>query len=219
MRYSSSWALVIGLALLVGCAGEVSSPRPFESTKTNVDKKRSRTPTDGTDDDTSPSEGDPLPSDGVDPNDVEPPLPPGMPPPDTNWLGGLPSTDWVEFGGSGFCKYRARLVDVRVTVRLTATGRIATTFVTATAEEEGLDGCELETIAPNLHKYTYSPEAPTEGPFTTKNVSGNLPAVEMTGEVVITDPTKGTATLRWRRTDVGPPLDWKLTAQVPLVRT
>lgn len=216
MKVSSPLA-IIGLLAAAGCAGEVAPPRPFESATADVEGKRPRTAPTATSDEAPPAD-DASPSDGADPTDVDPPLPPGMPAPDTAWLGVLPATEWATFGGAPYCTYRARLTNVRVNVRLTATGRIVATFVTGTAEEQGLDGCEHQPIPPNLHKYTYSPDAPSEGPFTARNVAGNKPAAEMTGEVVITDPTTGRATLRWRRIDAKAPLDWTITAAVPLQR-
>jgi hypothetical protein len=215
MRYFSSLA-VIGLVAITACGGEMTPPPPFEPAEA---AKRPKEPKGPGQSDAPADEGAPVP-DEVDPNgDVDPTLPPGMPPPDTAWIGTLASTEWVTFGGEPFCTYRVRLVDVRVNVRLTATGRIVTTFVSGTAVEEGLNGCGNQPIPPNLHRYTYSPAAPTEGAFTAKNVPGNKPAAEMAGEVLVTDPTTGRATLRWRRTDAKAPLDWVITAQVPLKKT
>jgi hypothetical protein len=112
-----------------------------------------------------------------------------------------------------------------VSVKLTrdAAGKSVAARVLGTAIEEVVGSCPHAAIPPNPHVYTLtSPGADTVFAATPgQNVPGvaNDPPAALTVTVKASGPASTEAvTLRWRRNDFGPPLDWTITAQVPLTK-
>lgn len=132
------------------------------------------------------------------------------------WKGALAATLPVEFGGGQECKYRITLK--QVTVDVTAAGNeIVAATVTALAFEEVLSaGCNNTPIPAHTHTYALTIASVLAGGVSRLELAGpstNHPAAALVvqGDFRTTNPS---LSLQWHRTDYGPPLDWRVSANV-----
>jgi hypothetical protein len=136
------------------------------------------------------------------------------------WKGTLSATKPVQFGGGQNCVYRITLQGVKVDIVSAANGDIVAANVTATAIEQVLTPSCSNTAIP-AHTHTYALVTATVLPGGTGHLelaglSTNRPAASLfiEGDLTAASPT---LSLEWHRTDYGPPLDWRIAAQVTAV--
>lgn len=200
---ASVWLVVGAGAWLSGCGNDstASAPPPL-ATGTPVVRDAAAETTDARSLDASPSPG------------VEAGAP------SSHFTGSLAATATADFGGSPYCKYRITLKQVAVDVAFDGAGEVIGGSVSNLAVEESVPPCPNATVPPNIHKYTAASASklPSGG---VRIVLGpdheNQPKASL---VLEGDFRGGTAqgSFEWHRTDQGPPLDWRVTAKIPLVR-
>ena len=133
------------------------------------------------------------------------------------WRGAVGATLPVEFGGGGYCRYRITLEQVKVDVVAAASGEVVAATVTATALEEVVSpSCQTATIP--SHTQTYALVRATVlpsgvGHLELVGLSTNDPPASLVveGDFHTASPA---LSLAWHRTNQGPPLDWRVSAQV-----
>lgn len=143
-------------------------------------------------------------------------------PDSVRWTGSLATTKAVEFGGSPYCKYEITLKQIEVDVTLTKTGEVVSAVVRNVATEASLPPCTYQPQAPSAHQYSFgsSKTSANKGlELTMTAASANKPKASL----VVVGPLAGSSgvanvTLEWHRTDQPAPLDWRVTATVPVTR-
>lgn len=147
--------------------------------------------------------------------------PPDAGPDSVRWTGTLATTKTVEFGGSPYCKYRVTLKQIEIDVTMKKTGEVVNALVKNVAVEESVPPCTFPPQPPNAHQYSLgsSKPAPTGlqldfAPFATNKPKATL---VMVGPLDGASPS-ATVSLEWHRTDQPAPLDWRVTAVVPVAR-
>jgi hypothetical protein len=120
------------------------------------------------------------------------------------------------FGGGQNCLYRITLQQVKVDIVAYASGDIVAASVTARAFEEVLTPSCGTPIPAHTHTYaliraTVLPSG--MGHLELAGISTNRPAASLVieGDFRTESPT---LSLAWHRTDYGPPLDWRVNAQL-----
>jgi hypothetical protein len=132
------------------------------------------------------------------------------------WKGTLGSTIPVDFGGGQECHYRITLQQVTVDVTAAANGDIVAANVTALAVEQVLTNpCNNTAIPAHTHYYALTTAAVLSSGLSHLELSGfssNHPqaALVIEGDFTAAEPA---LSLKWHRTDFGPPLDWTVNAQ------
>ena len=202
-------------AVAPGCSPSIDSPSPYEGedsldqeTRPKKKRKDSELPVSEPGRETRPTEGEPQ----APPESTRPGTPPASA---TTWVGKLATTGSVQFGGGGYCTYSARFTDLEVTMTRDASGNILSSVVKATFEEIAVSQCAQPVIPVHVHSYDYV--AGAAGATTAITFSAATPN-EPRAKLVATPSTGGqpSVKLEWRRVDIGPPLDWSLTADVVL---
>jgi hypothetical protein len=133
------------------------------------------------------------------------------------WKGALSATTPALFGGGAECRYRITLQQVKVDIVAAADGDIVAANVTAVAFEEVLSTpCSNVAIPAHTHTYalvTASFLSNGERRLELAGLSTNHPAASLVieGDFQSSSPV---LSLAWHRTDYGPPLDWRVTAQI-----
>jgi hypothetical protein len=140
--------------------------------------------------------------------------------PARHFTGTLAASAVTGFGGSPYCKYTITLKQIDVDVTVNAAGGLAGASVTDLAVEANVQPCPNAPADPTVQKYTLasSLKLPTGGlhlelaPDPANHPSASLVLEgDFGGDHVM-------ASLEWHRTDQQPPLDWRVTAGVPLDR-
>lgn len=133
------------------------------------------------------------------------------------WKGALSATTPALFGGGQECRYRITLQQVKVDIVAAADGDIVAANVTAVAFEEVLSTpCNNVAIPAHTHTYalvTASLLSNGERHLELAGLSTNHPAASLVIEGDF-DTANPVLSLAWHRTDYGPPLDWRVTAQI-----
>ncbi|MDB5218953.1 MAG: hypothetical protein JWO86_6880 [Myxococcaceae bacterium] len=133
------------------------------------------------------------------------------------WKGLLGSTTPVDFGGGQECHYRITFQQVNVDVTAAANGDIVAANVTALAVEQVLSNpCNNTAIPAHTHYYALTTAAVLSSGLSHLELSGpstNHPqaALVIEGDFKAAEPA---LSLKWHRTDFGPPLDWTVNAHV-----
>jgi hypothetical protein len=133
------------------------------------------------------------------------------------WKGALTATLPVDFGGGTECKYSITLKQVTVDVTAAGNGDIVATNVTALAVEQVLSTpCNNTAIPAHTHYYSLMTATLLPSGVSHLELAGpstNHPAASLVieGDFRTVDPV---LSLKWHRTDYGPPLDWTVNAQV-----
>lgn len=147
--------------------------------------------------------------------------PPDAGPDSVRWTGTLAASKTVEFGGSPYCKYRVTLNQIEVDVTMRKSGEVVNALVRNVVVEESVPPCTYPPQAPSAHQYSLgsSKPAPTGLELSFAPFAGNKPKATL----VLVGPLDGaspsaTVSLEWHRTDQPAPLDWRVTAIVPVAR-
>jgi hypothetical protein len=163
------------------------------------------------------------PTDAGPPDDVAvvDATPPDAGPESVRWTGTLATTKTVEFGGSPYCKYRVTLRQVEIDVTMKKTGEVVNASVKNVVVEESVPPCTFPPQNPNAHQYSLakSKPAPTGLQLDFAPFAANRPraTLVMVGPLDGASPS-ATVSLEWHRTDQPAPLDWRVTAIVPVTR-
>lgn len=132
------------------------------------------------------------------------------------WHGSLVATSPVTFGGSGYCSYRITLKQVNLDVSANAKGDILTAHVTAIAVESVVSSSCATPIPANVHDYTLAQATALPSGAMRLELAGaaaNQPATALVIEGDFRAPSP-VVSLRWHRSDYGPPLDWAVDARI-----
>lgn len=142
-------------------------------------------------------------------------------PESVRWTGTLATAKTVEFGGSPYCKYRITLKQIEVDVTMKKTGEVVTAVVRNVATEESVPPCTYQPQAPSPHQYSLGSSKPsakgvelTMAPFAANKPKASLVVVGP----IDASSASATVSLEWHRTDQPAPLDWRVTATVPVTR-
>ncbi len=137
-----------------------------------------------------------------------------------HFTGTLAATVAKGFGGSPYCKYTITLKQIDVDVTLTGAGDAVGASVTDLGVEANVPPCPNAPSDPSIQKYTLASSL--------RLPSGGLhlelaadPANRPAATLVVEGDFSGdhvSASAEWHRTDQQPPLDWRVTATVPLDR-
>jgi hypothetical protein len=123
--------------------------------------------------------------------------------------GSLAMTDWRSFGDATTCQYRVHLENLQVKAQQASDGTLSHATITATAIEQIVGTCKDAAAPPDNLRYEWAPGGSSEGTFTSD--PSNRTQTKLSG---VLRPSR--AWLEWNRTDVGPPLNWYISADVPL---
>jgi hypothetical protein len=140
--------------------------------------------------------------------------------PSYHFTGSLAATAPSDFGGSPYCKYRITLKQIDVDIAFDGAGEVIGGSVSNLAVEESVPPCPNGAVPPNIHKYTAASagKLPSGGVHI---VLGPDPENQPKASLVLDGDFRGgtaQASLEWHRTDQNAPLDWRVTAKIPLVR-
>jgi len=133
------------------------------------------------------------------------------------WKGALASTIPVDFGGGQECQYRITLKQVTVDITAAANGDIVAANVTALAVEQVLSSpCNNTAIPAHTHYYalttaTLLPSGLNHLELAGLSTNHPLASLVIEGDFKAASPA---LSLKWHRTDYGPPLDWTINANV-----
>lgn len=141
--------------------------------------------------------------------------PPGV----TRVRGSMDTTATAPFGGGGTCNYTITLKQVELELGLTASGDIITGSSQALAIEAALPPCPYPPLGANLHRFTMTAVTGT-GDGRQLTFVGNPSNMPNTSLIVDLRRAANTylAVATWRRTDLGPPLDWTLGGMLTLTQ-
>jgi hypothetical protein len=204
---------VAALATIAGCAVpnlDEPEPLPVDAPASTRDSRKSAPET------PAPSGSgevlSPAPSTSASSGSNAPPAPQAK-----RWRGGLGATKPVEFPGGANCRYRITLQQVKVDIVAAANGDVVAANVTATAFEQVSSTTACNTPIP-VHTHTYALATATVlatgfAHLELVGLSTNSPAVSLVieGDLRTASPA---LSLRWHRTDYGPPLDWRVSAEI-----
>jgi hypothetical protein len=208
---------VMTLAAIAACATpnfDDSSPLPIENAPTGKPATGAAPAGSGSSAVMAPvPSGSPVPApDPLDPDGGFDAGPQSM-----RWKASLAATTPVEFGGGQACLYRITLQQVNVDIVAAANGDIVAANVTAIAFEEVLS-TPCDNVAIPAHTHTYALETATllpsgVGHLELAPLATNHPPASLVieGDFRVPSPS---LSLAWHRTDYGPPLDWRVNAQL-----
>jgi hypothetical protein len=136
-----------------------------------------------------------------------------------HWKGEIAATVPVDFGGAGYCDYRITLEQVVVDVTVTENGDVLAASVTAIAAEALRSSCPSAAIPTNVHAYELVGHASSTllPSGAVRLVLAPMAANQPQASLVLEGDFRSASTavsLAWSRTDVGPPVDWKINATV-----
>ncbi|HSO41031.1 MAG TPA: hypothetical protein VLT33_51250 [Labilithrix sp.] len=118
-------------------------------------------------------------------------------------------------GGGAYCNYAVTLQGVSVTVTLDGTKIVAATVSDQAVET--VDGsCPYPPSPPGAQAFTLPNPTPIGMQLVLDGDSANKPKASLTVDLVASGAGYD-ATLRWHRTDLGPPLDWRVIGEVHLL--
>jgi hypothetical protein len=135
----------------------------------------------------------------------------------TTYEGRIIETPPVKFGGEGFCEYTVVFKDVVIQVASLTTGEVIAASERHSSVEAVVPPCPHNPIAPNTHSFTLTSSAATDGGVRLTFKAG--PANEPEASFVVDLVRNGsgfTASMVWKRIDIGPPFDWEVKATTSL---
>jgi len=233
MRQKTVRAIVNFSVLALSAVAACATPNLDDTTPPAFDAPKSKHPTDKTEGMTGGT-GGPAPTTSGSSSNV-PPAPSssassgngdGSPfgdgpvdagPQSRRWKGTLASTLPVDFGGGQDCQYRITLKQVTVDVTAAANGDIVAANVTALAVEQVLSTpCSNTAIPAHTHYYALTVASVLASGATHLELAGlstnhPLASLVIEGDFKAASPA---LSLKWHRTDYGPPLDWTVNANV-----
>lgn len=136
-------------------------------------------------------------------------------------IGTVPASPRVLFGGSPYCDYAVTIESIAVEVVMRGADALASAVVRGDRIEEALNNCPNPPAPPDRLVLDHragevSPDAGGRFVPTLTGVATNSPIVD--GALVVTRSDAGavSATMRWTRTDQGPPLVWTVALASPV---
>jgi hypothetical protein len=139
------------------------------------------------------------------------------------YSGTMAATPLKAYGGSGFCNYTItlKMLDVELGI-LPSSSRVISGHVQDLNVEALATGttCPAPPIPPTIANYSFTSAAPTASGMTLtfQGAAANNPGVTLFIDLALAGTTY-TATLRFHRSDQGPPVDWAVTVPLPLSAT
>jgi hypothetical protein len=135
------------------------------------------------------------------------------------YKGTLATTKTVKFGGSPYCEYTITIKEIGIEILQLEDGRIALARVRNVAVETSVPPCPHPPMDPSNHDYALASATKTASGITVKFVgaASNRPNTSLVIDLV----QKGDgfdAAAEWKRIDQKAPLDWLVTATIPLAR-
>lgn len=141
------------------------------------------------------------------------------------YKGSLAMTQTVPFGGMGFCDYSVVLKNVDLEVVLRDAQELAAMTVEDTMTEAVIGTCPYTPEPPSRQQFSHNSGRPLP-----KNADGNVepvltgiaanrPMTSALALVTVRNASELTATVRWERTDQGPPLKWIVATTAPITLT
>ena len=137
------------------------------------------------------------------------------------YKGMLAQTAPTMFGGGTFCTYTVTFRQIEVEVGIVPTSKQVTTGRVQNLNVEEVvpttPVCPFGPADPTISNYTLASATPTASGMTLmfQGAAANTPVASLT--VTLSPTSSGyTAALAFHRTDLGPPLDWRVTTTVTL---
>jgi hypothetical protein len=135
------------------------------------------------------------------------------------YKGTLATTKTVKFGGSPYCEYTITIKEIAIEILQLEDGTIGLARVRNVAVETSVPPCPHPPMDPSNHDYALSSATKTASGITVKFVGAgsNRPNTSL----VIDLAQKGDgfdAAAQWKRIDQKAPLDWLVSATIPLAR-
>ncbi len=136
------------------------------------------------------------------------------------YTGQLAMTSTVRFGGSPYCEYSVTLRSIVLDVTLHPTRGLTTMSIADTVDEAIVGTCPFPPAADSRQFFAFqgAQAANAAGAFvpTMQGQPSNSPMTEATVLVTPRTETVVDASVRWERTDQGPPLKWVVTTSSPV---
>jgi len=158
--------------------------------------------------------------------DVTPPAdPPATTPPPPSakpavaYEGKLAATAAVPFGGGTYCKYDVTLKSIIVDLSVSDAGDFESATMHDVMNEATVGTCPYAAMAPSNQTFTSTKATKTATGFHIEFAGGkdNRPVTSLVVDVVMNGASYD-ATATWKRTDIGAPLAWTVTAKVTLAK-
>lgn len=138
------------------------------------------------------------------------------------YRGTLANTQTVPFGGSGFCDYTVVLQNVELDVVLREASELAAMSIEDTMTEAVVGSCPYTPEPPSRQVFSHDSKraVPTNAdgnvePMLT-GATANRPMTKALALVTVQNASALSATVRWERTDQGPPLKWIVATTAPI---
>jgi hypothetical protein len=143
-------------------------------------------------------------------------LPPAGP---KAYRGTLALTDKVPFGGEPYCTYEIALSDVSVEVTVGDGGEATAATVGDVTNEATTGDCPHPPAPQTTQEFTLKTASTTASGthLEFEGAEANSPKTTLVVDLTASASGAYDATLQWKRVDQPAPLDWTVTAVVPLV--
>lgn len=202
--------LTLALLAAMGC-DSAGAPAPFQARSSSSARER---------DEEEHAEADGKTSETPEPTETPTKTTERPPAPSVrSWVGTIPATRTVDFGGDGFCRYRVVLTNVRVQVTFDAEGKILASNIDNTMTETLAEACDAKPLGKQTNRYVVqASQAPIDALFVSfEPQPENLPQAQvmLTLEPVDDRTMKGHVTVQ-RIGGSTPALDWNVDADVEL---
>jgi hypothetical protein len=140
------------------------------------------------------------------------------------YKGSLAMTQTVPFGGMGFCDYTVVLKSVDLEVVLRNSEELSAMTIEDTMTEATVGTCPYTPEPASRQQFSHNSGRPVpknaDGNVepTLSGIAANRPTTSALALVTVQNSNELSATVRWERTDQGPPLKWIVatTAPIPL---
>jgi hypothetical protein len=137
------------------------------------------------------------------------------------YVGHLPMTSAVPFGGSGYCNYTETMKPVVIDVSLDAMMNLKWMVVDSTSVEAIVGTCQFQPLPPRDLGYEYpgDPQPPQPGGTyapTLPAIAANQVAATIAVTLTPESTTSYASTIRWHRTDAAAVLNWTVNTPGPV---